>query len=111
MRLELRAPAQRGLVGSSARQLISGIVRAKLEDSEVAMQTRYNAENPPEELLDDVRRRLAPVCSDWPAELFAAMTLRAAWLEYKYDRLMTAGFTVVRPDRQYDPEPKRAIHV
>jgi hypothetical protein len=74
------------------------------------MLTRYNPENPPEELLDDVRRRLAPVCADWPAELFAAMTLRAAWLEYKYDRLMTAGFTVIRPDRQYDPEPKRAIH-
>lgn len=72
------------------------------------MLTLYDPENPPQELLDDVRRRLAPVCSGWAPELFAAMTLRAAWLEYKYDRLMTAGFTVVRADAPREAEPRRA---
>jgi hypothetical protein len=50
---------------------------------------RYGPENPPQELLDEVRRRLAGICSHWPAELFDQMTVRAAWLEFKYDRAMT----------------------
>lgn len=60
--------------------------------------TSYSSspENPPQELLDAVRSRLAGVCAEWPPELFAAMTLRAAWIEFKYDRAMTDGFTAAR---------------
>jgi hypothetical protein len=57
---------------------------------------RYGPDNPPPDLLEDVRRRLAGVCSEWPAELFEQVTIRAAWLEFKYDRAMTDGFAVVR---------------
>lgn len=56
----------------------------------------YGPENPPDELLDVVRRRLAPVCADWPPELFAAVTMRAAWIEFKYERAMTDGFIAAR---------------
>ena len=58
--------------------------------------SRYGPDNPPPELLDSVRRRLAGVCSEWPPELFEKVTLRAAWLEFKYDRAITDGFAVVR---------------
>jgi hypothetical protein len=58
--------------------------------------TRYSPENPPPELLDDIRRRLAGVCSGWPPELFSEVTIRAAWLEFKYDRAMTEGFAAAR---------------
>jgi hypothetical protein len=57
---------------------------------------RFSPENPPQELLEDIRNRLAGVCSHWPAELFEAVTTRAAWLEYKYDRAMTEGFAGAR---------------
>lgn len=57
---------------------------------------RYGPENPPQELIDDIRRRLADVCSHWPSELFEAVTLRAAWIEFKYDRAITDGFTAAR---------------
>jgi hypothetical protein len=57
---------------------------------------RYSPESPPPELLDDIRRRLASVCAEWPAELFAEVTIRAAWIEFKYDRAMTDGFAVGR---------------
>ena len=59
-------------------------------------QERYGPENPPQELLDDIRHRLSGVCSHWPAELFEQVTLRAAWLEFKYDRAMTEGFVTMR---------------
>jgi hypothetical protein len=55
---------------------------------------RYGPENPPTELLDAVRQRLAGVCSEWPTELFDQVTIRAAWIEFKYDRAMTDGFAV-----------------
>lgn len=57
---------------------------------------RYSADSPPPELLEDIRRRLAAVCADWPPELFAEVTIRAAWIEFKYDRAMTDGFAVAR---------------
>jgi hypothetical protein len=57
---------------------------------------RYGPDNPPPELLDDIRRRLAGVCSEWPEELFAEVTARAAWIEFKYDRAMTDGFAAAR---------------
>ena len=56
----------------------------------------YGPDNPPPELLDDVRRRLAGVCADWPRELFEMVTIRAAWIEFKYDRAVTDSFAVVR---------------
>jgi hypothetical protein len=58
--------------------------------------TRYGPDNPPQELLDDIRRRLADICADWPPELFAEVTVRAAWIEFKYDRAMTDGFAAAR---------------
>lgn len=58
--------------------------------------SRHSLENPPQELLDDIRRRLAGVCAEWPPELFAEVTARAAWIEFKYDRAMTDGFTAAR---------------
>ncbi len=57
---------------------------------------RYGPDNPPQELLDGIRRRLSTVCLDWPPELFAEMTIRAAWIEFKYDRAMTDGFAAAR---------------
>jgi hypothetical protein len=59
-------------------------------------QPRYSPENPPQELLDDIRRRLAGVCAEWPPELFEQVTARAAWIEFKYDRQMTDNFAVAR---------------
>jgi hypothetical protein len=53
---------------------------------------RYGPDNPPPELLEDIRRRLSGVCSHWPPELFERVTVRAAWLEFKYDRSMTSSF-------------------
>jgi hypothetical protein len=76
---------------------------------EAIMLPRYRPENPPQELLDGVRRRLATVCAEWPEDLFVEVTLRAAWIEYKYDRLMTAGF-VVRSRDPRDIEPVRPFH-
>jgi hypothetical protein len=58
--------------------------------------TRYGPENPPQELLDDIRTRLAGVCAEWPPELFAQVTVRAAWIEFKYDRQMADSFTIAR---------------
>jgi hypothetical protein len=58
--------------------------------------SRYSPENPPSELLDAIRERLAGVCSEWPADLFESVTLRAAWIEFKYDRAITDSFAVVR---------------
>ena len=57
---------------------------------------RYGPDNPPQELLDDIRRRLAAICAEWPAELFAEVTIRAAWIEFKYDRAITDGFASAR---------------
>jgi hypothetical protein len=36
------------------------------------------------------------VCSEWPTELFDQVTIRAAWIEFKYDRAMTDGFAVAK---------------
>jgi hypothetical protein len=74
--------------------------------------SRYGSENPPEEMLDDIRRRLAGVCADWPPELFAEVTARAAWIEFKYDRAMTEGFAAarlreVREMREAEKQPAR----
>lgn len=57
---------------------------------------RYGPDNPPPELVDEIRRRLADVCAEWPPELFATVTLRAAWLEFKYDRAVTDSFALTR---------------
>ena len=59
-------------------------------------ELRYGPDNPPQELLDDIRRRLSGVCAHWPAELFEEVTIRAAWIEFKYDRAMTDGFAAAR---------------
>jgi hypothetical protein len=56
--------------------------------------SRYSEENPPPQLLESVRERLAGVCADWPRPLFEQVTARAAWIEFKYDRAMTEGFRV-----------------
>ena len=53
---------------------------------------RYNADSPPPHLVSVIRKRLAKVCADWPVELFEAMTSRAAWIEFKYERALTEGF-------------------
>ena len=58
--------------------------------------SRYGPDNPPQALLDDIRCRLAGVCAHWPPELFAEVTVRAAWIEFKYDRAMTDGFAAAR---------------
>ena len=60
------------------------------------MASPHSPENPPQELLEDIRRRLAGVCAEWPRELFEEVTARAAWIEFKYDRAMTDGFTAAR---------------
>ena len=70
---------------------------------------RYDPENPPAELLDDVRRRLAGVCAHWPVDLFERVTLRAAWIEFKYDRAMTDGFAVVRLRELRDEQQERSM--
>lgn len=54
--------------------------------------SRYSAENPPPAILEEIRKRLAPVCADWEPELFDTVTARAAWIEFKYDRALTDGF-------------------
>jgi hypothetical protein len=54
--------------------------------------SRYSEVNPPPEMIEDIRRRLAGVCADWPSDLFESMTTRAAWIEFKYDRAMTNSF-------------------
>jgi hypothetical protein len=70
---------------------------------------RYGPENPPPELLAEVRLRLAGVCSEWPAELFEQVTLRAAWIMFKYDRAMTDGFSVVRLRELRDEHQERSM--
>jgi hypothetical protein len=72
---------------------------------------RYGPENPPPELLDDVRRRLAGVCSEWPPELFEMVTLRAAWITFKYDRAITDAFSVVRLRELRDEFQERSMSV
>lgn len=75
------------------------------------MASRYTPENPPPELLDDIRKRLAGVCAEWPEELFARVTLRAAWLEFKYDRAMTDGFAAARLREIREEDAGRPAHV
>jgi hypothetical protein len=58
--------------------------------------SRYSPDNPPEELLEGIRERLAGVCAEWPTELFESVTLRAAWIEFKYDRAITDSFAVTK---------------
>lgn len=53
---------------------------------------RYSEECPPPQLLKEIRERLESVCADWPRSLFESMTARAAWIEFKYDRVMTDSF-------------------
>lgn len=71
---------------------------------------RYSAENPPEELVDEIRSRLAGVCEGWPPELFVQMTARAAWIEFKYDRAMTDSFAAARLQEIRDAEGTRPAH-
>jgi hypothetical protein len=54
--------------------------------------SRYSEESPPPELVQEIRHRLAGVCSAWPQELFEKVTARAAWIEFKYDRALTDTF-------------------
>ena len=54
--------------------------------------SRYSEECPPPELVESIRERLAGVCAGWPESLFESMIARAAWLEFKYDRVMTDSF-------------------
>lgn len=70
---------------------------------------RYGPDNPPPELLAEVRRRLEGVCSEWPTELFERVTARAAWLEFKYDRAMTDGFAVVRLRELREEQQERSM--
>ena len=70
---------------------------------------RYDPDNPPPELLQAVRQRLAGVCSHWPAELFERVTLRAAWLEFKYDRAITDSFAVVRLRELREEQQERSM--
>ena len=70
---------------------------------------RYGPDNPPPELLQAVRERLAGVCADWPTELFETVTLRAAWIEFKYDRAMTDGFAVVRLRELREEQQERSM--
>ena len=62
----------------------------------VMATSRYSAENPPPELVENIRSRLAGVCAHWPPELFDQVTARAAWIEFKYDRVMTDSFAAAR---------------
>lgn len=62
----------------------------------VMAASRYSAENPPPELLENIRSRLAGVCAEWPPELFEQVTARAAWIEFKYDRALTDSFAAAR---------------
>lgn len=71
----------------------------------------HTPENPPQELLDSIRQRLAGVCSHWPAELFEKVTLRAAWIEFKYDRAMTDGFAMARLREVRDAPREHTAHV
>lgn len=71
--------------------------------------SRYGPDNPPPELVDAVRERLAGVCAHWPAELFETVTLRAAWIEFKYDRAMTDGFAVVRLRELREEQQERSM--
>ena len=57
---------------------------------------RYGPDNPPPELVDEIRRRLDGICAEWPSELFETVTLRAAWIEFKYDRAITDTFAIAR---------------
>jgi hypothetical protein len=70
---------------------------------------RYGPDNPPPELLEQVRQRLSGVCSEWPPELFERVTLRAAWIEFKYDRAMTDGFAVVRLRELREEQQERSM--
>jgi hypothetical protein len=72
-------------------------------------ENRYDNITPPQELIDAIRCRLAGVCADWPPELFAEVTARAAWIEFKYDRAMSDGFTVarLREAREYREQSAR----
>ena len=72
---------------------------------------RYGPDNPPPDLLDDVRRRLAGVCAEWPTELFEQVTIRAAWIEFKYDRAMTDGFAVVKLRELREEQQERSMSV
>jgi len=75
------------------------------------MASRHTPENPPQELVDAIRSRLAGVCAEWPQELFIQVTLRAAWLEFKYDRAMTDGFAAARLRELREAEGKERVHV
>jgi hypothetical protein len=70
---------------------------------------RYGPDNPPPDLLDAVRQRLAGVCSEWPADLFEQVTLRAAWIEFKYDRAVTDGFAVVKLRELREEQQERSM--
>jgi hypothetical protein len=70
---------------------------------------RYSPENPPAALVEAVRERLAGVCAHWPSELFDSVTLRAAWIEFKYDRAITDSFAVVRLRELRDTERSLSV--
>ena len=67
--------------------------------------SRYSEENPPPDLVEVVRKRLAAICAEWPPDLFARVTARAAWIEFKYDRAMTDSYRSmsVRASMGLDP--------
>lgn len=71
---------------------------------------RYSAENPPQELVDEIRSRLAGICAGFPPDLFATMTARAAWIEFKYDLAMTDSFAAARVREIRDAEGTRPAH-
>jgi hypothetical protein len=53
---------------------------------------RYSQDNPPPQLVEEIRKRLEGVCAEWPRPLFESVTARAAWIEFKYDRAVADTF-------------------
>ena len=41
--------------------------------------------------MHDLRKRLSPVCSDWPPELFASMIERLADVTLRYDGIASVS--------------------
>lgn len=70
---------------------------------------RYSEDSPPPQLIQEIRERLEDVCSEWPRSLFEAVTARAAWIEFKYDRAMTDSFRAMsmRASARVGIEPGR----
>jgi hypothetical protein len=49
-----------------------------------------DAADPPIELVNEIGQRLAPVCREFSPELFRALVLRAAAIQWKYEQRRAA---------------------